>query len=154
MGSTSERIGTQRLRPGAAWNALMSEHDTLVTAAARLERRLGHAVSADGALAEVRRELLAFRSRLLAHLEAEERGGVLERAAAAAPRLARRVDKLRREHEALREGVHALVAEAAGPGGCELHARFADFRRRLLGHERAENDVLHAAYRDDLGGSG
>ena len=102
----------------------------------------------------VQGQLEEFRRRLLRHFAAEERSGILERAAAFEPRFARRVERLRREHRQLRELADRLVAEAAGTGRVRIHARFVAFRRLLRDHEQAEGEVLQRAYLEDLGGSG
>jgi len=137
------------------WRELESEHETLAAAAARLDEELGRLAAqgaevAAGPEAEALAE--AFRGRLLAHLESEERSGILERAAAREPRLDRRVQALCEQHAELRERVDGLVAEAAASTPRLLHERFVAFRRFLGAHERAENDVLHRAYLEDLGG--
>lgn len=143
------------------WHPLLSEHAVLAACAQRLEMLLG---SLAGGVAErsdrhqVQALLDEFRRRLFSHLASEEGAGLLERAALAEPRLGRRVEVLLREHGDLRARVAALAAAPvdaeAGAGWLRMHARFVDFRHLLHEHEQAENDVLHSAYLEDIGGRG
>ncbi len=141
------------------WHPMQADHRALRASAERLDEMLGRlAAGASAAEAEARSLLEEFRLRLLAHLDAEEQNGILERAAEAEPRFARRIEKLRLEHDVLRQDVVALAAgpapRAAGADWDGFHARFVAFRRVLLAHEEAENDVLHGAYMEDVGGRG
>ena len=146
-------------QPDGIWHPLQSDHRSLRESVQRLDgllRGLAAGTGAEGV--DVRSLLAEFYGRLLAHLDTEEQSGILERAARAEPRLSRPVEKLRREHDGLRAGVRGL---AAGPGrtptGTDwavFHARFATFCDDLEAHEQAENDVLHSAYMEDIGGRG
>ncbi|NNL67195.1 MAG: hemerythrin domain-containing protein [Myxococcales bacterium] len=137
--------------------ALHRQHRALQALAERLEALLGE-LSLGGRPegAEVEPLLEEFRHRLVVHLEMEERSGLFERAAIGEPRLSRRIERLRLEHHDLRHGVTVLaagVASSHGPADWSgLATRFAAFRRVLRDHEQAENDVLHSAYFQDLGG--
>ena len=144
----------------AASDSLQSEHAALRSSARRVEALL--ATLADTAperageaeVREIQRQLGYFRRQLLDHLAHEERSGILELAVAAAPRFHRRVERLRGQHVELRERIDALVEEAAGTDWVRVHAHFVAFRRVLVTHDRAENNVVQRAYLEDLGGRG
>lgn len=139
------------------WHPILSDHRALGALSEQLENLLGD-LAAEGSFegGAVGRLLVEFRRRLFAHLDAEEKGGVLERAASIEPRLARRVEQLSLEHHELRQSAAVL---ATGPDSGDsradwvgFHVRFAAFRDFLQEHEQAENDVLHSAYKEDIGG--
>lgn len=155
--SEADGSGTTGARGAAARvdrdrRATHSEHRALGVLADRLGGLLARLAEGGSESAGVDALLEEFRRRVVVHLEAEEERGVLEHAAAREPRLARRVERLRLEHDELRRGVARLVAGPAGADWPGLHARFSAFRDVLHHHEQAENDVLHSAYREDLGG--
>ncbi len=139
----------------AETHSIQSDHRALGAAAERLELLLG-ACAEGGAAAssEVRVLLEEFRRLLEAHLSAEERSGVLKRAAVAEPRFARRIVQLMREHYELRRRVGALAAGPQGESWVGFRARFIEFRGVLDLHEQAENDILQRTYFEDLGGRG
>ena len=139
----------------AAWHAIESQHATLRARAEWLEGQLGSLAAGNRRSGgEVHGWLDEFRRRLLEHLAYEEEKGLLDLAVAEEPRLARRFDRLRGQHRAFRMRMDALVEEARRPGWVSLHEGFVALRRDLLEHEKAENDLLHSAYLDDLGGRG
>jgi len=138
---------------------LRSQHAVLGAYATRIDALLGTlgkgTPAGEGEL-EARLLLDIFRRQLLEHFAFEEENGVLEQAAASAPRFARRIDGLRSQHVELRARIEALVPrrENDGVGWARLHESFVAFRRTLLAHEQAENDLLQRAYLEDLGGGG
>ncbi len=134
-----------------------SEHAALFACAEELRGALARAAARAAAwpdAPELGRLLTEFQRRILAHLEAEERSGVLERAAVSEPRFARRAEALRVEHEQLRARLAALVDEAPGLAASSLRGGFEGFCSMLHVHERAENELLQSVYLDDIGGRG
>jgi len=106
------------------------------------------------------RNLVSLLNSLAAHLEThfeleeedEYFGSILVRA----PRLAERVENLLHQHKVLRADVDQLVdlarAVFASHGDTsELASRFRNFKKQLLNHEKAENDLFQEAYTCDLG---
>jgi len=97
-----------------------------------------------------------FERELHRHHAVEERHEELRLATRAAPRLARSVERLRREHAALAEDLRALV-ELCGDErvGRETWRAVADRFERLAAaihaHEERENEIVMAALLDDLG---
>jgi hypothetical protein len=146
-------------RTGSERDLIRSDHRALRACAERLDGELARLAAGNGAAeATVRSLLEEFRGRLLRHLSAEEQSGILEQAANAEPRLARRAEELRLQHEDLRRSATQL---AAGPGEgavavdwAGFWTRFVSFREVLERHEQAENDILQRAYLEDLGGGG
>ncbi len=107
------------------------------------------------------RKLVSLMNSLAAHLEThfeleeenEHFGFVLQRA----PHLSEHVDQLLQHHASLKMEVDALAKMAAqvlveGSDMTELSARFLQFRKWLLDHEKAEVCLLQEAYTRDLGG--
>jgi len=106
------------------------------------------------------RNLVSLLNSLAAHLEThfelEEENDYFGYILTREPRLAERVDNLRKEHEVLRAGVDELVdlaryAFAKNSETTELVARFEKFREQLLKHEKAEVDLIQEAYTCDIG---
>lgn len=156
VSQTHSRMGP-RVAADPDVSQIRLEHANLKDCAAHLEASLGSFAAGRARAAEqprVHALLGDFRLCLFDHLASEEARGVLERAAEAEPRFARRVDALRSEHEGLRAGANALLAAVDDLSWPELHARFLAFRRELRDHESAENDVVFAAYLQDIGGRG
>ncbi len=150
---------TGRSARPVAFEALETEHASLRTLAEGLERRLAGLARAGGSVGgaaetEARAELAAFRRQLLDHFAHEEEQGVLDLAAATAPRFADRLEELRAQHDEFRACADALVNEAAGDAWEGLRQRFAALRGDLLEHERVENEMMQRAYLEDLGGRG
>ena len=144
-----------RVQPEAETHSIESDHRALGAAAARLDALLGACTAgAASAPSQVPLLLEQFHRLLVAHLGAEERSGVLERAAIAEPRFEQRIGQLLSEHDELRRRAGALAAGPDGEGWVGFHARFVAFRSLLDLHEQAENDILHRAYFEDLGGRG
>jgi len=145
---------TERERPA---DRMRSEHMGLEAIAARVEALLARLAADAASRAEASRAealLSELRRRLRAHLDREERDRILERAAAVEPRLQPGAERLLAEHAELRDRADRLVASVRVWGWVEVQRRFATFREGLTAHERAENDLLHAAYLEDLGGRG
>jgi len=136
---------------------VVSEHAKLSRRAEQVERLLARLARGEGDRlreADVARLLDDFRIRLDAHLAREEQGGALDRVSADEPRFARRIHRLRSEHDELRGSLDAIISLAGGSRWTQLHASFVSFRRLFRAHETDENDVLLCAYLDDLGGRG
>jgi hemerythrin-like domain-containing protein len=134
---------------------IQSQHATLRACAQDLESKLGRLAGGTPEAVEATEVLgliVQFRRRLVEHLASEERNGILELAAAAEPRFAHQIGRLREEHGELRTCMDSLVADTAEVSWLFMHARFVAFRRFLFAHEQAEDDVLQCAYLEDLGG--
>ena len=109
---------------------------------------------------KISRNLVSLLNSLTAHLEnhfeMEEEGGYFSELVQRAPRLSERLNSLLKQHgELLRESREmvelareALAEEKESP---ELSERFDQFRKKLLGHEKAEINMLQEAYTRDLG---
>ena len=105
---------------------------------------------------EIVRQLSVLRDGLESHFRNEETAGFLEQIAEHAPRLAGRTARLCAEHlEILSETNNLLEQVMQGDGSegwwCFIEAAFHDFRKRLMEHEREENELLQRAYSDDIG---
>lgn len=108
---------------------------------------------------DVREILRCLGDDLLAHFDHEEADdGCFEEALIQAPRFRLRASKLLREHFDLRMlffAVEHLAARSIDDGDtwwAALESRLSEFVKRFVAHEAAENDLLHAAYCEDLGG--
>ena len=158
MTETRGAWGSQEAR--ARWQSIESQHEALGHFVERVERllsRLAEGSPGEGEGVTARRLVRELQVRLFEHLATEERNRILERAAAAAPRFHERVDRLLAEHRDLRDRMNLLAADIEAVDGeawQPLHVRFVELRRTLRKHETAENDLLHRAYREDIGGPG
>jgi len=108
----------------------------------------------------VTRNLVSLLNSLAAHLEAhfelEEENGYFEDLVQRAPRLSEHVDEMLKQHALLLAESRELVkiarqAFADDEPSPELTERYEKFRVDLLGHEKAEIDILQEAYTRDLG---
>ncbi len=104
--------------------------------------------------------LLADLNRELAeHFALEERDGYFAEVKSAAPRFDRHLQKLQQEHVRLLERARELL-ELAGkavsaPRRWDAVAEgLRDLLTRVDAHEQAENELIQAAFSNDLGGSG
>lgn len=109
---------------------------------------------------KVTRNLVSLLNSLTAHLEMhfemEEEHGYFEELIQRAPRLSDHVNTLLKQHSELLSESCKLVeiarkAFADDVESLELLERFKRFRLKLLGHEKAEIDLLQEAYTRDLG---
>jgi hypothetical protein len=87
----------------------------------------------------------------------EEEGGLYDNARVRAPRLSAAVDRLRREHVELRDGIRGFLAVLEHGGAtADLPAfreEVSDLVGRLVRHRQRGGDLVHEAYQVDLGGS-
>lgn len=106
-----------------------------------------------GELGERLREL---RSVLAAHFADEEAGGYLADALDAAPQFAHQAAELKCQHSQFLERLDGFIARltAAQPPFRYWHdaqREFEDYLAQLQRHERAENDLVQAAFTDEPG---
>ncbi len=108
---------------------------------------------------EVLRNLQDLEHAIVEHVEVtERRDGLYEEISQKAPRLAGKIDHLRREHPELREGAGELISrlEATPVGGTWPLAEARDDLQRLLGrivrHRQLGADLVWEAYNLDIGG--
>jgi hypothetical protein len=83
-------------------------------------------------------------------------GGLYDEILENAPRLANRVDRFRREHAAIADGIRGCIAEARAPGGDAAQAgAVRDHALRLFAdvvrHRKRGLDLVYEAY-VDIGG--
>jgi iron-sulfur cluster repair protein YtfE (RIC family) len=110
-----------------------------------------------GIRVEMLRLLRKLEHLLPEHFEYEEAGGYLAEALAAAPRMTRRAQRLRREHDGFSAKLAALADRAREAGespGCwkALAAGVRKFTYKLRRHELEENSLIQEAFTNDLGG--
>lgn len=110
---------------------------------------------------EVRLLVRQLGDHLLSHFDHEEaEDGCFEEALKLAPRLRSNACQLLREHFDLRlqyftvEHYAMRAQREAADWWAGLESRLSEFVQRFIAHESAENDLLHAAYCEDLGGPG
>jgi hypothetical protein len=86
-----------------------------------------------------------------------ESASLLSEIAKDEPRLLPRVDRLRRQHEGLRDGVHAILDELATQvdhdhiDTADIRDRVAELARRLRHHRAQEADLIYEAINLNLG---
>lgn len=144
---------------------IASENTTLLAALATRERlrgrlvAVGHAIGAPvaggrGWTHRVRRELAALSHALDEHIDETERpDGVFNEIVAIAPRRARDIERLTREHLELREEcarLEALTKDGAGP--LSLRRRIHQLLRRFEEHRHRGADLVFEAFGVDIGG--
>jgi hypothetical protein len=104
-------------------------------------------------------KLCTLRDQLALHFALEEAYGYFEDPVDVAPRLSRQADQLRGEHKGLYLDFCELVDRAERMLYDEQHAalalwmgpEFLEFDARLRSHEERENELILAAYDDDIG---
>jgi len=105
-------------------------------------------------------EILAnLRDQLAIHFTLEESFGYVDDAIEVAPRLSDRAAELKSEHQTLylhicdvvENAERLLYHEPAAPNISRVAKEYEAFRRQFDAHERAENDLIFAAFDDDLG---
>jgi hypothetical protein len=108
---------------------------------------------------DVLRHLEDLGQAIVEHIEVTERpGGLYEEISQKAPRLAGKIDHLRREHPELRDGAAELIArlETTPIGEAWPLAVARDDLQRLLGrivrHRQLGADLVWEAYNLDIGG--
>jgi len=102
------------------------------------------------------RKLSLLRDQLESHFRHEESEGFFDQISDHAPRLAGRITHLCVEHIDMLGELDSLLGQAMQGDGsegwwCYMGASFQDLSRRLLEHEREENELLQRAYTDDIG---
>jgi len=108
---------------------------------------------------DVLRNLQDLEHAIVEHVEVTERpDGLYDEISQKAPRLAGKIDQLRREHPELREGAEELVSrlEDTPVGDAWPLAEARDDLQRLLGrivrHRQLGADLVWEAYNLDIGG--
>jgi hypothetical protein len=104
-------------------------------------------------------KLCLLRDQLALHFALVEAFGYFEDPVEVAPRLGRQADQLRGEHKGLYLEFCELVDRGERMFYDEQHAalalwlgpEFLEFDARLRSHEERENDLIMAAYDDDIG---
>lgn len=100
-----------------------------------------------------------LRDQLAVHFSLEEFYGYLDAPLENAPRLCSQCEGLLQEHRGLYVEIHELTEwaemsiydEHPRRSLCELGLRFRDFDAKLRYHEARENELLLAAFDDDIG---
>ncbi len=102
---------------------------------------------------QVEEQLASFDAALNLHFAQEEDGGYFSDVLAVAPRLSRRATKLEQAHAGLRRQVAELRARVADTATAwdDLQDRFRLLFGELRSHEVAEDDLVHEAFKRDLG---
>jgi hypothetical protein len=106
----------------------------------------------------VRAALDSLRTFLDAQAEGDsEEASLLSEIASDEPRLIPRIDRLRRQHQALRESVQATLDELATQAdddhidAADIRDRVAELARRLRHHRSQESDLIYEAVNINLG---
>ncbi len=133
--------------------AIRKEHDELRTMLGEVGQILA---ARQVSIEDVVRKLSSLRDQLETHFRHEEAEGFFEQIADQAPRLARRVNNLCTEHVEMLAEIDGLMEQAMQGDGSEgwwryIGAEFHGLSKRLMEHEREENELLQRAYTDDIG---
>lgn len=155
------RLSNAHLRHRESLRELESQHERLGALLSSLTLEVGRLVSS-GSLetsAEILELFADLECRLPEHFEFEERGGYLSDTLAIAPRLSKRAQQLREDHDKFATWLTKLVASARRAGTAPrnwaaLAARLHDFTQALRYHELEENRLIQEALMDDEGGGG
>jgi hypothetical protein len=107
--------------------------------------------------AEVREGLAHLSADLEAHVDVTQaEAGLHEDILAAAPRLANSVERLRREHQEIRDSLVAardlLEAPEEGDWPTQVRERVTSLLTRLIRHRQRGADLIYEAYQVDVGG--
>ena len=104
--------------------------------------------------AEIHRSLGWLQSDLAEHFYNEGSVGFVAHALAAAPRLSRRARAIASQHHLLRGKLVKVVSlvERKASAWVEIRFEFQAFSASLQEHEALENELIHEAFLDDLGG--
>lgn len=129
----------------------------LLEASRQEVRQIGHVCTHCRRLATLLSDL---RDQLALHFSLEEAFGYFEHALAVAPRLTRRAEGLRAQHQQLflevcdlSEAAEQLRYHEVPPEkAAEIAWRFEIFHEHYRDHESQEADLIFAALDDDLGG--
>jgi len=125
-----------------------------------LRRMVGQSWTKQAQAARFTLLLGELRDQLAMHFALEEAFGYYEDAVAQAPQLCDRAQALRGQHPELFTELCTLVDEAEDSAGLSLPLQrwshrlivaFRRFDRRLREHEHDENELIFAAFDDDIG---
>jgi len=117
------------------------------------ERALAAPVADPEWRAMVRGRLAALREEFTAHVVVTEgRSGLYAELLHTAPRLARRVAVLTREHAAITAAIEALGRQIEHAEADELRGWASDLLRELSRHRQRGADLVYEAYATDIGG--
>ncbi len=100
-------------------------------------------------------------NRIDEHIEQTEASdGILQQVMTESPRLCRKTDRLREDHEVLEKGVHALRTSLAeiedadvAERGIAIRGQAMEFLGELALHRQRGADLLYEAYQVDIGES-
>lgn len=146
------------MQPPNNTHTLLQEHDHLMTQIAAVQQWWPEPTRAPSAT-EVRQlhdRLQALREETLRHFQGEERGGYFQDIATNAPRLARSIDDLLKQHAQLLmlldDLLKAIPAEPTQPINWRAeHQKLTQFVKTLQSHEQGEVELLQNAYEQDAG---
>lgn len=129
------------------------QHDRLNSLLEAIENRFRHDHEPSRNLMSL---LFALVVHLQTHFEFEESDGYFEELVQRAPRMAAQVDHLLREHSEMLQEVDELVSIARKDlatkhDTADLAERYAQFRSKVVAHERLENKLVQVAYNVDIG---
>jgi hypothetical protein len=125
-----------------------------------LRRSVGQSWSKQAQAARFTMLLGELRDQLAVHFTLEEAFGYFEDAIEQAPRLCEKAHALREQHAELFTELCLLVEEAADSAASKIPLQrwshrlivaFRRFDRRLRQHEHEENELILAAFDDDIG---
>ncbi len=132
---------------------IRQEHQELRESLGELNRMLADRLEAVARVAEM---VSSLGEHVETHFDEEETAGLFDDIVERAPRLSDHIAKLRADHQQLLTTVRQLKKAASeGDGSTDwwenLEKTFHEFSKDLMHHENAENDILLAAYTDDIG---
>lgn len=118
-------------------------------------KKLTDAIRVDSGieLADLRTRLKATLAHATDHFHLEEKSGFMDSMADRDPRLEHAVEKLRGEHDELKETLRAIIVDSTQVSQFEpvLRSRIHDWIARFRHHEYSENDLVQDAFNYDLG---
>lgn len=155
MPNPSDRTVEERIR---------QEHEELRELLGKVHRTLARRPHSP---TDVLKMLQSLYCQLQLHFDEEEVGGLFVEICSLAPRLSERAEALRVEHAWLNNRLLELIqcADSGCASDCAnsdsncdderltLEAKFHEFSKELMQHERKENELLMEAYGDDIGAS-
>jgi iron-sulfur cluster repair protein YtfE (RIC family) len=101
-------------------------------------------------------DLKRLKARLEAHFEQEEQGGYFDEAISRLPRIAPQAASLQKQHGEFVRVVSEILSPPQGRGTRHEHWRrmqteFKQFARKLMAHERVEDEILGRAFNVEVG---
>jgi hypothetical protein len=125
----------------------------LLASIERVERALAAPTGEPGWRSKVLARLASLRDAFADHVAVTEgRDGLYAELLNHAPRLAHGVDRLVRDHAALRHEIDAVWVRAPGARPQELRAWASDLLHELARHRQRGADLVYDAYQTDIGG--